>query len=105
MKSQTVTFDELFARFNWKPIRNCPGRYTLAGGASKQTMTEILGVDLPIFEYQTETAADTVLVAEFENGGLISDRKNEGSFPHTLNDASGSARKLAQLGIKTKERN
>jgi hypothetical protein len=36
----------------------------------------------------------------FEGGGLVSYRKPDGAYLHTLNTPDGLARKLAQLGIE-----
>lgn len=52
-----------------------------------------------VTEHSIEAAKDTVLVAPFADGGLISYRRNDGSVLHTLNTSEGFARKLADLGI------
>jgi hypothetical protein len=44
------------------------------------------------------TARDPVVVTPFEDGGLISYRKPDGLFLHTLNTREGFERKLVQLG-------
>ena len=41
-----------------------------------------------------------VVVIRFADGGLISYRKADGSYIHTLNTCDGLHRKLAQLGIE-----
>ena len=41
-----------------------------------------------------------VVVLRFADGGLISYRKADGSYIHTLNTRDGLHRKLAQLGIE-----
>ena len=46
------------------------------------------------------TAKDPVIVTPFEDGGLISYRKADGMFLHTLNTREGFERKLRQLGIR-----
>jgi len=45
-------------------------------------------------------ARDPVIVAAFEDGGLISYRQADGRFLHTLNTREGFERKLDQLGIR-----
>ena len=40
------------------------------------------------------------VVATLEEGGLISYRKSDGRFLHTLNTTAGFRRKLEQLGIE-----
>ncbi len=94
-----MTFDELFKRWDWKPIRNCPGRYLLQGSRSDLGVAELLCEDVEPMEYRVEAAPDAVLVVEFDDGGLISYERPNGSLLHTLNTPEGFARKLLQLGI------
>ncbi|HEY5754379.1 MAG TPA: hypothetical protein VIU34_01090 [Steroidobacter sp.] len=51
-------------------------------------------------EHVSVTANDPVIVTPFEDGGLISYRKADGKFLHTLNTREGFERKLRQLGIR-----
>ena len=51
-------------------------------------------------ERLTRAAKDPVIVTPFEDGGLISYRKADGTFLHTLNTREGFERKLRQLGIR-----
>ncbi len=46
-----------------------------------------------------EGARDAVIVGQFEGGGIISCRKEDNTYLHTLNTEEGLERKLAQLGI------
>ena len=46
-----------------------------------------------------EGARDAVIVGRFEGGGIISCRKEDNTYLHTLNTEEGLERKLAQLGI------
>lgn len=94
-----MTFDELMKAWDWKPIRNCPGRYVLHGERNDLRPQEILGDEIEESEYRVEAAKDAVLVVELDDGGLISYRRADGSFLHTLNTAEGFRRKLSQLGI------
>ena len=94
-----MTFDELMGAWAWKPIRNCPGRYVLAGAASDLRPQELLGSEAEASEHRVPEARDAVLVAELPDGGLISYRRDDGSYLHTLNTPEGFRRKLAQLGI------
>lgn len=93
-----TTFDVLIAERQWRPIRNCPGRFVLVGG-SDLTPEELLGAPVTLHEFDVETARDRVVVAPFGEGGLISYRRADGTYLHTLNDAAGFARKLRELGI------
>jgi len=50
--------------------------------------------------FAVDAARDPVHVALLDGGGLISYRRADGHFVHTLNTPDGLARKLAQLGIE-----
>jgi phage baseplate assembly protein gpV len=93
-----MDFDTLFARRRWTPIRNCPGRFGLAEGPVREPPSALVG-DLQSHEFQVPSARDRVIVVRFRGGGLISYRRDDGAYVHTLNTAEGFARKLAQLGI------
>jgi hypothetical protein len=59
----------------------------------------VLANDAAVREYRTQAAPDPVTVVRINDGGLISYRKPDGSYLHTLNTTEGFHRKLAQLGI------
>jgi hypothetical protein len=94
-----MAFDEIMSRWPWRPIPNCPGRFVLSSGslAPSEIVPAATGV---VTEYVIPATADPVIVAEFEDGGLISYRKPDGSFVHTLNTVDALDRKLRQLGIR-----
>jgi hypothetical protein len=94
-----MMFARLESRWSWKPIPNCPGRYVLAGGPTPVTPAEVLAADVPLTEHVVIAAKDPVVVAVFADGGLISYRKPDGRFVHTLNSRDGLGRKLRELGI------
>lgn len=94
-----MTFDDLMGAWAWKPIRNCPGRYVLDAARDDLRPQEVLGDEAAVKEYCVEAARDAVLVVRLSEGGLISYRRADGSFLHTLNTPEGFRRKLAQLGI------
>jgi hypothetical protein len=97
----SLTFENVFERWSWKPIRNCPGRLTLNGGISELSLAQIAGADSSVFEFSVKACVDKILVMKFDdNSGLISYRKTENSFLHTLNNAEGFSRKLRQLNIE-----
>ena len=91
------------ARFTWRAIPNCPGRMVLASGPTDITLRDVVGPNVAIEEFRVPAARDAVLVARLDAGGLISYRRADGSYIHTLNSADGFARKLAQLGITTSD--
>ena len=93
-----MSFKELLGRYPWREIRNCPGRYALAMECCSGPPEELV-VGAVAREYRVDGARDPVAVVTFDGGGLISYRKAEGRYLHTLNDAEGLARKLGELGI------
>jgi hypothetical protein len=94
-----VTFAALFERLAWRPIPNCPGRYVLAAGPVAAPPEDIIPGANDVSEYVSVTAKDPVIVTPFDDGGLISYRKANGMFLHTLNTREGLERKLRQLGL------
>ena len=94
-----MTFDELMRARNWTPIRNCPGRYALREAKADLSPGGLLGEEMEVSEFRVDAARDAVLVAALDGGGLISYRRDDGSFLHTLNTPEGFRRKLLQLGI------
>jgi hypothetical protein len=93
----SMTLDELMAARPWTPIRNCPGRYVLP--ATPETPASLAGRDVPIRLYRVAAARDDVVVVQIVGGGIISYRRADGRYVHTLNTPEGFARKLEQLGI------
>ena len=94
-----MTFDELMIKWNWKPIRNCPGRFLLMGVRADLPPEAVVGREIELLEFQVETARDKVVVARLDKGGLISYKRADGTYLHTLNSGEGFSRKIAQLGI------
>ena|SRR5688500_18035909 len=95
-----MNFRELKSRWNWSPIRNCPGRFVWRGNDKYISPEEIIGAEIELSEFQTEKAKDTVIAGRITGGGLISYRKKDGTYLHTLNTIDGFERKLTQLGIR-----
>jgi hypothetical protein len=95
-----VTFTALFERWAWRLIPNCPGRFVLAAGPVATPPHEMVPGANGGSEHVCVTARDPVIVTPFEDGGLISYRKADGMFLHTLNTLEGFERKLQQLGIR-----
>ncbi len=95
-----MTFDELENRWGWKPMRGCPGRYILPGNEFNGSPHDLLGAQAKLDEFRVDTARDPVLVACLaQGGGLISYRRPDSTYVHTLNTEEGFRRKLDQLGI------
>lgn len=70
-----------------------------AAGPTKVAPAELVSRQVPVTEHMVTTARDPVVVAVFADGGLISYRKPNGTYLHTLNSSEGFERKLQQLGI------
>ena len=94
-----MTFDQLLKSWGWKPIRDCPGRYVLHNVKADLSPSDLLGIEVCVSEHRTAAAKDIVLVIPLDAGGLISYKRPDGSFLHTLNTTEGFERKLRQLGI------
>ncbi len=95
-----MTFADIASRWPWRPIPHCPGRFILAAGLSRLSPSELALGHPDVTEHLVPTAKDPVLVARFDDGGLISYRKAGGMYLHTLNSQDGFERKLQQLGIR-----
>lgn len=93
-----MNFEEVFRKFAWRAIRNCPGRFALSmelhSGSPEQ-----LAPGYEAREYCVDGAREPVAVVSFSDGGLISYRKADGRYLHTLNTEDGFTRKLGELGI------
>jgi hypothetical protein len=94
-----MTFSELLTARDWRPIHNCPGRYVLTGVPPSLPLETLIGGEVEVHAFDVEAARDTVLVTPLVEGGLISYKRTDGSYLHTLNTAEGFSRKLLQLGI------
>ena len=89
----------LRAAWTWRPIPNCPGRLTLASGPTPVAPRDLVGPEIQLEEFRVSTARDAVVVGRFADGGLISYKRANGTYVHTLNTVDGFQRKLSQLGI------
>ena len=98
-----MNFEELKSRWSWVPIRNCPGRFLLRGRGVRVSPEEMVGAGVELSEFRVEGARDPVVVGRFSGGGLISYRKEDGTYLHTLNTVAGFERKLTQLGVRRED--
>ncbi|QDU90949.1 hypothetical protein Pla175_43630 [Pirellulimonas nuda] len=94
-----VTFDQLMAMWAWDAIPNCPGRFKLSGGPTALLVSDLVGCDVELRTYSAPPARDTIFVAVLGDFGIISYRRADGLFVHTLNTPAGLQRKLLSLGI------
>ena len=95
-----MSFEDLFLRWDWRPIPGCPGRYSLSLDVFSGKPERLLSETCAVREFQSPKAPDPVSVAPIDGGGLISYRKPDGRFIHTLNTPEGLKRKLHQLEIE-----
>lgn len=98
-----MTFEQLQARWPWRPIRNCPGRFVLPKGEGPLTFDVLLGMPCSPRVFSSPGAKDRVFVWPLQGGGLISYEQPDGHFIHTLNTPAGFDRKLNQLEISLSE--
>lgn len=94
-----MTFEQLRARWPWRPIRNCPGRYVLPRREELLSFESLLGMPCSPQTFSSPEAKDRVFVWSLQDGGIISYEHPNGHFIHTLNTPDGFSRKLLQLGI------
>ena len=99
-----VSIQTLLDRWQWRPIRNCPGRLVLVTTDRSIPLDRLLGSDAQVQTFASDMARDKVLVVPLGDGGLISYARVDGSMVHTLNTAEGFGRKLSQLGIPLAEK-
>lgn len=93
------TREALLAELSWSPIRGCPGRLVL-DGLSARSVEDLVRVPGPLPERVSARARDPVVIAQLPDGGVISYRKPDGRYLHTLATPEAFARKVRQLGIE-----
>ncbi len=93
------SLNEVLERFDGGPIPRCPGRYVLRGIDRTQGPTSVVNARGVVTEHVVATAQDRVVVTRFEEWGLISYARADGSWLHTANTPEGFHRKLVDLGI------
>lgn len=93
-----ASYASLVEAGEWRDIDGCPGRRVLPGPRDA-TPADLLGKAVVVQVFEVAGAPDPVYVGVVPGGGLLSYRKPDGRFVHTLNTSEGLARKLEQLGI------
>jgi hypothetical protein len=96
---RVAMFSTFMARFSFKPIKNCPGRFVLRG--RKVVDLKELGEDL-VWAELDKCSRDAVWVSKFvdETGGLIVFEKRNNkdrTLVVTLSNTSGFERKMHML--------
>ena len=100
METGTKTREHLLVELPWKPIRGCPGRL-VHDGLSDRPVEELAGLPAPPQVRSSAVAPDPVMIVQLADGGLISYRKSDGRYLHTLATPEAFLRKLRQLGFET----
>ena len=100
-----TTFQELWDRWPWRPIRDCPGRFVLPWTEQPISFEVLLDCSCVPQTFSSPVAKDPVLVVPLEDGGLISYRQPDSRLIHTLNTSEGFSRKLQQLEITLQNTN
>ena len=95
-----MKFDQLLDRLPWRPLRGCHGRWVLSPEVEAGPPERLWPAAAPE-RYRSPAAPDEIYLTRFDDGGgLLSYRKPNGRFLHTLNSPDGLARKLERLGIE-----
>jgi hypothetical protein len=98
------TFDAISKEHRCEDIPNCPGRSVIRDLPGSTTVQDLLGADANHKEFKSEVCRDAVLVIRLpDQGGIITYKRSNGTYHHTLNTPSGLERKLKQLGIPIEE--
>ena len=98
-----INFDSILRRFEWREIRNCPGRFVLRNFDDRDQVSAIIKT-IGFTSYTLEKVRDKLLVAELGDGGFISYERGDGNVLHTLCNKTGFKRKLKQLELPAKAR-
>jgi len=93
------SFNDIFDKFQCRPIPGCPGRYIIKN-SHHLSVKGICGTEAETEEFTSGSVPDPVIVCRFDDGGIISYRKPDGSFVHTLNNNEGFKRKCRDLDIQ-----
>ena len=94
-----MTFQDLWTRWPWRAIRDCPGRFVLGSRTPPLSFDTLIGSPCTPATLVSAKAKDPIFVWPLQDGGLISYEQPDGNLIHTLNTAEGFSRKLQQLGI------
>lgn len=98
-----MRLETLRASLEWAEIPNCPGRYVLRTDHAAIPPGRLVGGSATTRFCHSPHAADPIELVMLEDGALLSYRKPDGRYVHTLNTARGLARKLAQLELTVQQ--
>jgi hypothetical protein len=94
-----MDFRTLKYNYNWKEIKGCPGRFVLKDFDKTASIDTLLDDIQNITHIKSLKVPDEIIIVRFIDGGIISYKKIDGTFVHTLNTLEGFERKLKVLGI------
>ena len=94
-----VTAQDLMARYRWEQMTNDRGRFILAPGQDPVTTDELVGTDADVRRLASVAGKDVIVLARFEEGGLISYERPDGSVLHTLNTERAFKLKVWEMGF------
>lgn len=94
-----MDFNTLKSKYIWKEIYGCPGRFILKNTDKKISIEKLLNENVKVNSLKSENAPDEVLIVRFKDGGLISYKKSDNTFIHTLNNEEGFKKKVQMLKI------
>lgn len=94
-----MRIDMLLSMLEWSAIPNCPGRYVLKTDLTRVPPDRLVGERMPMRALRSPHAADPIELVMLEDGAILSYRRPDGCYVHTLNTSDGLARKLAQLEL------
>lgn len=97
-----MTIAEILRLGSCRPIRGCPGRWILSGNDSIDP-GKLVGRDAEPRRFRRASVPDEIWVCGLEDGGLISYRKPDGRFVHTVCDPEGFRRKLEKLDVSRED--
>lgn len=98
-----MDFDTLITKYTWNRIYGCPGRFILKHPDKKITIDELLNETAIVNSFSQGSAKDEVLIVKLGACGIISYRKPDGVYIHTLNTEAGFNKKLDKLHIDPRD--
>ncbi len=94
-----MTAQDLMTRYRWEQMSNDRGRFVLAAGQGSIATDELLGPDADVRRLASVAGKDVIVLARFEEGGLISYERPDGSVVHTLNTERAFKLKVWEMGF------
>ncbi|MEM7245716.1 MAG: hypothetical protein AAF533_10250 [Acidobacteriota bacterium] len=93
------TVSEMLGSGGWEELPGCPGRHRLRPPRPSTSPQELAGVAVEPERLVSAKCRDPIELLRLPDGALLSYRRSDGSWGHTLNTTSGLERKLRQLEL------